>query len=143
MNGDAEVAAHFVNTGVPHAVVFVDNPDSVDVPGMGRVIRFHPEFAPGRRQRQLRPRGRTPRDADPDLRTGRRRGNARLRHRVGRLGRRGRRARSRGLARDAHRPGGIGLSVHFARSNGTFGDIDLEGDARIVCKGEIMREAWE
>ena len=37
---------HFVNTGVPHAVVFVDDPQSVDVVRVGRHLRFHPEFAP-------------------------------------------------------------------------------------------------
>lgn len=37
---------HFVNSGVPHAVVFVDNVQSFDVQGIGREIRNHPRFAP-------------------------------------------------------------------------------------------------
>jgi diaminopimelate epimerase len=41
-----EGEVHFVNTGVPHAVVFVDDPLSVDVVRVGRHLRFHPEFAP-------------------------------------------------------------------------------------------------
>jgi len=36
----------FLNTGVPHAVVFVDNLDSTDVLAEGRAARFHPAFAP-------------------------------------------------------------------------------------------------
>ncbi len=36
----------FINTGVPHAVVYVDDVSSVDVDGMGRIIRFHKRFAP-------------------------------------------------------------------------------------------------
>ncbi len=36
----------FVNTGVPHVVVFVDHLDEVDVKGMGKQIRFHPLFSP-------------------------------------------------------------------------------------------------
>ena len=36
----------FVNTGVPHVVVFVDDIETVDVEGLGRKIRFHKAFAP-------------------------------------------------------------------------------------------------
>jgi diaminopimelate epimerase len=36
----------FLNTGVPHAVVFVDNADQVDVSGLGRALRFHKAFGP-------------------------------------------------------------------------------------------------
>ena len=35
-----------VNTGVPHAVVAADRIDDVDLPALGRAIRFHPSFAP-------------------------------------------------------------------------------------------------
>jgi len=37
---------HFVNTGVPHAVVFVDALELVDVNGVGRKVRFSPLLAP-------------------------------------------------------------------------------------------------
>lgn len=37
---------HFLNTGVPHAVVFVDDVDAVDVARTGAALRWHPEFAP-------------------------------------------------------------------------------------------------
>ncbi len=36
----------FVNTGVPHVVVFVDDLENVDVKGVGKQIRFHPLFSP-------------------------------------------------------------------------------------------------
>jgi len=36
----------FLNTGVPHAVVFVPNAEKVDLPGLGRALRFHPAFGP-------------------------------------------------------------------------------------------------
>lgn len=42
--GETEV--HSVNTGVPHAVVFVDDVEDVDVAALGREIRCHAEFAP-------------------------------------------------------------------------------------------------
>lgn len=36
----------FINTGVPHAIVFVQNLDKADVLGLGRLIRYHEAFAP-------------------------------------------------------------------------------------------------
>ena len=41
-----EVAAHFVNSGVPHVVVPVDDLEKVDVRGLGSAIRRHDFFAP-------------------------------------------------------------------------------------------------
>jgi diaminopimelate epimerase len=38
--------AHFVNTGVPHTVVFVDDAESIDVHQTGQAIRYHRMFAP-------------------------------------------------------------------------------------------------
>jgi diaminopimelate epimerase len=41
-----QVAAHFVNSGVPHVVVPVDDLENVDVRGLGSAIRRHDLFAP-------------------------------------------------------------------------------------------------
>ncbi len=41
-----EYDAGFANTGVPHAVVFVDDPERVDVTALGRKIRFAEQFKP-------------------------------------------------------------------------------------------------
>jgi diaminopimelate epimerase len=41
---DTEV--HFVNTGVPHAVILVPDSREVDVASLGRAVRFHEHFAP-------------------------------------------------------------------------------------------------
>jgi diaminopimelate epimerase len=43
---DRQVAAHFVNSGVPHVVVPVDDLAKVDVRGLGSAIRRHDLFAP-------------------------------------------------------------------------------------------------
>jgi diaminopimelate epimerase len=40
------VEVHFINTGVPHAVVFTENLDNVDVVKDGAALRYHPDFAP-------------------------------------------------------------------------------------------------
>jgi diaminopimelate epimerase len=37
---------HFINTGVPHAVVFVDQLETMEVFDVGRHLRYHREFAP-------------------------------------------------------------------------------------------------
>ena len=39
-------AIHSLNTGVPHAVLFVPDADKAMVPVLGNEIRFHPHFAP-------------------------------------------------------------------------------------------------
>ena len=41
-----EITAHSINTGVPHVVVFVDDVDEIDVPKLGRKIRYHSMFCP-------------------------------------------------------------------------------------------------
>ncbi len=41
-----ELELHSVDTGVPHAVCFVDDVDSVDVRGLGSRIRHHHDFMP-------------------------------------------------------------------------------------------------
>ncbi|MFN0067935.1 MAG: diaminopimelate epimerase [Limisphaerales bacterium] len=40
------VAVHSINTGVPHAVVFVADADAAMVQERGRELRFHPHFGP-------------------------------------------------------------------------------------------------
>jgi len=44
--GDGPLTVHSLNTGVPHAVVLVDELDTVDVGRVGSALRFHPHFAP-------------------------------------------------------------------------------------------------
>jgi len=43
---EREIPVHFINSGVPHAVVFVEDLASVDVPALGAHIRRHALFAP-------------------------------------------------------------------------------------------------
>jgi diaminopimelate epimerase len=37
---------NFINTGVPHTVIFVSGIDKIDVDNIGREIRYHKRFAP-------------------------------------------------------------------------------------------------
>ncbi len=45
VNGRALHVSH-IDTGVPHAIVFVDGLEGIDVAGIGRVIRYHERFQP-------------------------------------------------------------------------------------------------
>jgi len=40
------IKVNFVNTGVPHAVIFVEGLETIDVDGIGRLIRRHAQFSP-------------------------------------------------------------------------------------------------
>jgi diaminopimelate epimerase len=44
--GDKEVVFSSINTGVPHAIVFSDDVEGMDVVPLGRAIRHHSHFAP-------------------------------------------------------------------------------------------------
>ena len=44
--GDETLFVHSLNTGVPHAVVFVDDLENTDVRHLGRALRCHAHFAP-------------------------------------------------------------------------------------------------
>ena len=44
--GDQKLMGHFINTGVPHTIIFVQGLGECDVNGLGRVIREHHTFAP-------------------------------------------------------------------------------------------------
>ena len=43
---ELDAPIHFINTGVPHAVVFVDDLENLDVIKHGSAIRYHQQFAP-------------------------------------------------------------------------------------------------
>lgn len=44
--GKDTINVDFVNTGVPHAVIFVKDIEKVDVKGIGAAVRYHKHFAP-------------------------------------------------------------------------------------------------
>lgn len=44
--GGEELTVHSINTGVPHAVIFVDDLECADVRGLGAAVRRHAHFAP-------------------------------------------------------------------------------------------------
>jgi len=44
--GEEEISVDFINTGVPHSVIFAPELTEVDVVGLGRQIRYHQAFQP-------------------------------------------------------------------------------------------------
>lgn len=43
---DRNIHVNFLNTGVPHTIVFVESVDNTDVEKIGAAIRYHQQFAP-------------------------------------------------------------------------------------------------
>ncbi|MFP4213316.1 MAG: diaminopimelate epimerase [Desulfohalobiaceae bacterium] len=44
--GQGPLQVHYVDTGVPHAVHFSEDPSQLDIQELGPAIRYHPRFAP-------------------------------------------------------------------------------------------------
>ena len=44
--GNALQSVDFINTGVPHTILWVEEVEGVDLAGLGPQIRFHPDFQP-------------------------------------------------------------------------------------------------
>ncbi|MDQ1331202.1 MAG: diaminopimelate epimerase [Thermodesulfobacteriota bacterium] len=136
------VTVSSINTGVPHAVLITDDIDGVDVAGTGREIRFHEYFAPA--------------GTNVNFITGIKNGTISIR------------TYERGVEDETlacgtgsiasalvtafknkaaspvnviTRSGGV-LTIYFREDNGRFYDVYLEGDARVIYKGELWEDAW-
>lgn len=139
--GGRQLMVHSVNTGVPHAVVLVDDIEGVDVIGLGRELRHHPQFAPagtnvnflGRSDAGLRIRTYERGVEDETLACGT--GVV-----AGALI-----AAAKGLADspvEMVTVGGIALIVQFSGATAEKADqVLLKGSAHLVCKGELTAEA--
>jgi len=132
---------HSVDTGVPHAVIFVDDIDAVDVIGLGRQIRHHPDFAPagtnvdfvGRTEGGFRIRTYERGVEDETLACG-------TGVTAGALI-----AAAKGFAGspvEMVTSGGVALTVHFSSGQGEGADqVLLKGPAHLIYKGELTAEA--
>ena len=135
--------AHFLDTGVPHCVYFVDDPAKIDVVGIGRPTRYHPLFQPAGTNvnficladpHTIRIRTYERGVEDETLACG-----------TGSIAA----ALLAGLVAKAESPvtlipqSGLKLTVHFTSDGGSFTGIYLQGDARAVYEGKMSQEAWE
>jgi len=131
-----------VNTGVPHAVMVVDNLDETPVKEMGREIRFHPDFAPAgtnvnfvsvRTDKIVAIRTYERGVEDETLACG-----------TGCVASALVTARKFALASPVTlltRSGGY-LRIYFTLHQDAFSDVYMEGDARVIYRAELCEEAW-
>lgn len=130
-----------LNTGVPHVVIEVDDIEAVDVVGIGRQIRHHADFSPagtnvnfiGQDEQQwvVRTYERGVEDETLACGTGIVAATLVLAARKSLPSPISLRSRSGSL-----------LNVYFSRTENGFREIYLEGDARIIYKGELTEDAW-
>ncbi len=137
------LACRSINTGVPHAVIEVENLQRMDVVGVGREVRNHPAFAPNGTNAnfiQLENDGtlgiRTYERGVEDETLACGTGNvaaaliSSLRH--------GLPSPIKLLTRSNEY-----LSIYFDKKGDVFSDVYLEGDARVIYTGELNPEAWQ
>jgi diaminopimelate epimerase len=140
---DTALAYRAVNTGVPHSVIEVEGLEGVDVVTVGREVRNHPAFAPNGTNAnfiQLEDDGtlsiRTYERGVEDETLACGTGNvaaalvASLKH--------GLQSPVKLLTRS-----GEYLSIYFEKKGSLFSEVYLEGDARVIYKGELYPEAWQ
>jgi diaminopimelate epimerase len=131
----------FLNTGVPHAVLFVPDVSKADVAGVGRGIRTHKVFAP----RGTNVNFAQLKDGELRVRTYERGVEAEtLACGTG--------AVACGILASVHglvdppvpvrTSGGEKLTIHFDPERKDFGEVYLEGDTSWSCDGRILEEAY-
>lgn len=134
---------HFVNTGVPHTVLFVDDPSSVDVVGLGRAIRRHERFQPagtnvnfaavsGPQTIRMRTYERGVEDETLACGTG----AVAVALVAAALGK----GRSPVTLRQQS---GMPLRVHFKWDGRHFSEVFLQGDARVIYSADLSEEALD
>ncbi len=127
--------ANFINTGVPHAVIFVEGLDKMDVARLGRPIRFHKAFSPqgvnvdfvevvGESSLRVRTYERGVEDETLSCGTGSVASALVYAMRY-----------SLSSKIDVHTKSGEVLKIYFDREDNRFSNIWLEGKVRIICQG--------
>ena len=140
--GGVQYTGHFINTGVPHVVYFVEEVDTAEVVPLGRATRQHPLFAPHGANvnfvqvldaERLKIRTYERGVEDETLACGT--GSIAAAILAATLGRVKPPVRLQTQS-------GISLGVDFTQTAECFTGVSLEGDARIICKGALQEEAW-
>lgn len=128
----------FINTGVPHTVIFVEGLPKVDVTGLGRAIRNHPDFKPrgtnvnfvevqGGRKINVRTYERGVENETLACGTGST-ASAIISSMMGYVG----------TPVRVKTSGGEILTIHFNRSAGKISRVMLEGAAHFVFEGKLI-----
>ena len=140
MNGE-RITGNFINTGVPHVVVFVSDVEMIDVVHLGSHIRYHSRFAPAGTnanfaqiidQHTLKIRTYERGVEDETLACG-----------TGTVASAVTGALLGWLASpvEAHTRSRLDLTVYFQLDGQRIYDVYLEGDARLVFEGTLL-DPW-
>jgi len=140
---DRSLEISSINTGVPHAVVMVEQVADVDVVTLGREIRRHQTFAPAGTNANFVERGH---GNAIEIRTYERGvedetlacGTGAIASAVISASR-----FKMNSPVDVKTRSGVYLTIHFDAKDGQFSDIYMEGDARIIYTGELQPDAWQ
>lgn len=138
---DKNLLLDFVNTGVPHAVLFVEDLDNLNVKQIGRAIRWHERFSPEGtnvnfvkvESEYIRVRTYERGVEDETLACGTGSIASALI------------AFLKGYVQPPTKvipKSGEPLTVYYSYINGTFRDIALEGEVRLVCEGIFKEALW-
>jgi len=139
---DRSVTVGSVNTGVPHVIMMVDDIETVDVVATGRAIRYHREFAPQGTNANFVARTAA---GEIFIRTYERGvEDETLACGTGNVAAALLLAANHGLVSPVTLTtrSGSPLTVHFTRGGDCFENVFLEGDARVIYRGELWEEAW-
>jgi diaminopimelate epimerase len=139
-NGNFTIGS--INTGVPHAVLMVDNVNETPVKELGREIRFHADFAPAGTNANfvtvlpdhkvaIRTYERGVEDETLACGTGCVAGALITANKCGLTS----------PVTMLTRSGG-GLNIYFNHHDNIYSDVYLEGDARVIYRAELSDEAW-
>ena len=139
---DGSHTISFVNSGVPHAIFFVDDLENLDVVKLGRETRYHKDFQPeGTNANFVKMRD----ENALDIRTYERGvedetlacGTGCIAASIA--------AAAAGKAKSpivAHTRGGYLLKIYFTLTPQGAKDVFLEGDARIIYRGYLLKDSW-
>ena len=139
-HGDQVISS--INTGVPHVILETEAVETIDVALKGREIRYHEAFKPqGTNVNFI-----TPMAQDLIVIRTYERGveNETLACGTGAVAAALVSAAKYGKPSPLHmktRSSSV-LTIHFKRTDDGFSDVYLEGDARVIYKGEIWEDAW-
>jgi diaminopimelate epimerase len=123
-------------------VVEIDDIDEIDVYKLGREIRYHPNFVPAGVNANFISSLTDDRIAIRTYERGVE--NETLACGTGAIAAALMTASKSGIKSPVNllTKSGVELTVHFQEKNGQFYDVHLEGDARIIYKGELWENGW-
>lgn len=138
---DRTLQANFINTGVPHVVILIDNLKNFDVFKIGREIRYHPMFKPAGTnanfidvvdKKTIKIRTYERGVEDETLACGTGSVAAALIASV----------KDKAISPvSVHTQGGEVLKIYFEKDNGNFKNVFLEGEAKVIYEGILSEEA--